>query len=120
MTIKAIEFSLHSKGNLKQHQAIHNNSPKGDTKQDDDTDTQDNDTRNETILNTAKDNGLKRSSPDSEDSLPSSKRPPGKTKYKSIKSSITVNLKLCLQDAKIDNGLSYTNKLPYVKLTLKF
>ena len=82
VTIKAIEFSLFSKGNLKQHQAIHNNSPKGDNKPDEETggDTQDNQhpARNENLLNMAKENGLKRSSPDTEDSLPSSKRPPGK------------------------------------------
>ena len=67
---------LHSKGNLKQHQAIHNNSPKGENKHDDEMDTQDNDSRNESILNMARDSGVKRSSPETEDSLPSSKRPP--------------------------------------------
>ena len=70
---------LFTKGNLKQHQAIHNNSPKEENKRDDDnTDTQDNETRNENLLNMEKENGLKRSSPDTEDSLPPSKRPPGK------------------------------------------
>ena len=70
---------LFTKGNLKQHQAIHNNSPKEDNQRDDDnTDTQDNETRNENLLNMEKENGLKRSSPDTEDSLPPSKRPPGK------------------------------------------
>ena len=84
--VKAIELTISlfrgftTKGNLKQHQAIHNNSPKGDNKHDDDDgDTQDNDSSNENLLNMAKENGLKRSSPsDTEDSLPSSKRPPGK------------------------------------------
>ena len=70
---------LFTKGNLKQHQAIHNNSPKGDNNPDDHSrDTQDNETRNENLLNMEKENGLKRSSPDTEDSLPPSKRPPGK------------------------------------------
>ena len=70
---------LFTKGNLKQHQAIHNNSPKGDNNPDDhNRDTQDNETRNENLLNMEKENGLKRSPPDTEDSLPPSKRPPGK------------------------------------------
>ena len=71
---------LLSKGNLKQHQAIHNNSPKEETKQDDEAgDTLDSEpTNHQDLLNMAKENGLKRSSPDSEDSSPPSKRPPGK------------------------------------------
>lgn len=80
---------LLSKGNLKQHQAIHNNSPKGDNSRDSDSakpdheeagDTQDSEhNHQDTELNmdNSKENGLKRSSPDSEDSLPPSKRPPG-------------------------------------------
>merc|ERR1719422_2051118 len=55
-----------TKGNLKQHQAIHNNSPKGENKHDDEMDTQDNDSRNESILNMARDSGVKRSSPETE------------------------------------------------------
>ena len=44
----------------------------------DEVDTQDSDPKNESLLNMARENGLKRSSPDTEDSLPPSKRPPGK------------------------------------------
>lgn len=65
-----------TKGNLKQHQAIHNNSPKRENKLEDEVDTQDSDPKNESLLNMARENGLKRSSPDTEDSLPPSKRPP--------------------------------------------
>jgi len=66
-----------TKGNLKQHQAIHNNSPKRENKLEDEVDTQDSDPKNESLLNMGRENGLKRSSPDTEDSLPPSKRPPG-------------------------------------------
>ena len=69
----------------------------------DEVDTKDNNQKNESLLNMGRENGLKRSPPDTEDSLPPSKRPPGKYN-KSIKSSITVNLILCLQDAKIDRA----------------
>ena len=77
---------LLSKGNLKQHQAIHNNSPKGDNSRDSDNtkpddeeagDTQDRNHQDELNMDNSKENGLKRSSPDSEDSSPPSKRPPG-------------------------------------------
>jgi len=47
----------------------------------DEVDTQDSDPKNESLLNMARENGLKRSSPDTEDSLPPSKRPPGDAGY---------------------------------------
>ena len=82
--LRLIWFYL--QGNLKQHQAIHNNSPKQERGQDEDGDsgdtastTQDSDNKDESLLNMANENGLKRSSSaDLEDSLPPSKRPPGK------------------------------------------
>merc|ERR1719384_360433 len=82
------ERGFTTKGNLKQHQAIHNNSPKQERAQDEDGDsgdtastTQDSDNKDESLLNMANENGLKRSSSaDLEDSLPPSKRPPGEAR----------------------------------------